>query len=52
MWKFSGKARERLGYERSRFDPSFRSFIFLLETHSITGQNFSIRARLKNGSDR
>ena len=39
VWKFSAKTRERLGYESSGFDPSFRSF-----THSITGQKNFLRA--------
>jgi len=44
----SGKG-ERLGYERSRFDPGLQSSFFFIETLSITDQKFS--KCLKNGSD-
>ena len=36
MWQCSAK-EERLGFERSRFDPGLRSSFFLVETLSTTG---------------
>ena len=45
----SGKG-ERLGYERSGFDPGLRSSFFLIETLSITGQKVS--KCFRNDSDR
>ena len=45
-----GRKGERLGYERSWFDPGLQSSFFLIEPFSITGQKFS--KCFKNGSVR